>query len=71
MYSFLFKRYEHFDLKGCEMFRDEDYRPPQEEKEDKEASDIATIPDQVVNITTLENLLESACPRCGLVSRVT
>ena len=54
------------------MFRDEDYRPPQEEKEDKEASAIATIPEsQVVNITTLENLLESACPRCGLVSRVT
>ena len=60
-----FFRYVHFDATTCELFRAEDYLPPQEEKESKEAS--ANLPDQE---DQLKNLLESACPRCGLVSNL-
>ena len=63
------QRYNHFELQSaCSLFRDEDYLPPQPEQEDKEATDLANDVRQIVKVTVLENLLESVCPRCGLVS---
>lgn len=53
-------RYGHFDVKKCELFRNEDYLPPVEEKD---ATD--NLPNQEEELL---KLLESTCPRCGQVN---
>lgn len=63
-YSPLPQRYGHFDTKNCKLFRDEDYRPADEDKDGTNAD--ANVPGHN-ELSLLENLLESGCPRCGFV----
>ena len=55
--------YNHFNSSGCQMFRPEDYLPPQEQGRGREVVE-APNDEQL-----LQDVLMSECPRCGQVGR--